>query len=161
MLGMAGAQIYRLRMFARYASTQFALGALLMASAAGLWAAWYRGHFPFAIAGLFNIPFDVGMLLLVNALIVGCRPIARVVCVWPLQMSGLMCYSLYLWHGLIITHYRQSAYTAPTYIGYIAITYLIAWLSYRYIEFGATRDWKALLPARQLSLSRTTAADAR
>jgi peptidoglycan/LPS O-acetylase OafA/YrhL len=128
---------------------QLAIGIMLMGTSMFFWSLWYRGHFTFAVAGLFNLPFDFGLLMTVNALLIGCRPLAAIVCAWPLQMSGLMCYSLYLWHGQIISKYRVSVYTIPTYIGYLFLTYLVSWLSYRYIEFGSVRHWKSLLPSQR------------
>jgi hypothetical protein len=41
----------------------------------------------------------------------------------------------------------ELAYTAPTFLGYLGLVYLVSWLSYRYIEFGAVKEWRALLPS--------------
>jgi len=146
-IGMLSATLFLKRWKLARPLYQLAIGVFLVTASMTLWALWYRGHFTFAAAGLFNLPFDFGILLTVNALLTGCRPVASLICAWPLQMSGLMCYSLYLWHGQIISKYRPSAYTAPTFLGYLGLVYLVSWLSYRYIEFGAVKEWRALLPS--------------
>lgn len=145
-LGMLGAWVFSRRLMLWRPTVQFLCGVSLLVSSAVLWSLWYRGAFVEPLAAFFNIPFDAGLLLTVNALLVGCKPVARLVSIWPLQMSGLMCYSIYLWHAPIISHFRASAYSIFTYVSYVGITYLIAWISYRYIEFGSVSDYRELLP---------------
>jgi peptidoglycan/LPS O-acetylase OafA/YrhL len=146
MLGMLGATLYARRRMTSRPALQLVCGLALLTVTMVLWALWYRGNFPYAIAGFFNVPFDIGMLLVVNAVLVGCSPISRLFSVWPLQMSGMMCYSLYLWHRVIITKLQPTLFTPLSYGAFVVLTYAIAWLSYRYIEFGATPDVKSLLP---------------
>ncbi|WP_116145313.1 acyltransferase [Paraburkholderia sp. BL27I4N3] len=145
-LGMLGAWLFSRRLMLWRPPLQLVCGVALLAASAVLWSLWYRGTFAEPLAALFNIPFDAGLLLTVNALVVGCKPVVRMVSIWPLQMSGLMCYSIYLWHAPIISHFRSSAFSVSTYVAYLSLTYLIAWFSYRYIEFGSVSDYRKLLP---------------
>jgi len=160
MLGMLGAYLYVGRKLVLMPVAQLFIGVGLVSAAMLLWALWYRGNYPYSIAGLFNIPLDIGFLLIVNALLIGCSPISRLISLWPLQMSGLMCYSLYLWHGVIVSKYQPSAYSIPTYLAFLALTYCLSWLTYRYIEFGAHQDWRNLLPSRNRNVTETNVVDA-
>jgi len=159
-LGMLGAYLYVGRKFTSRPVVQFFTGVGFLSVAVLLWALWYRGNYPYAIAGLFNIPLDIGFLLIVNAVAIGCGPISRVISSWPLQMSGLMCYSLYLWHGVIVSKYHSSAYTIPSYTAYLILTYCLSWLTYRYIECGSDKDWRSLLPSRNRNVTEVNGVDA-
>lgn len=68
---------------------------------------------------------------------------------WPLQVLGCMCYSIYAWHGIVMGSMIPSATSmladtmrllAPFTVSILALSAL----SYRYIEFGHARDWRAL-----------------
>ncbi len=54
---------------------------------------------------------------------------------WPVQLAGLMCYSLYLWHGNLRMLFVYD-FTALRIIYYFVFLFSICWISYRYIEFG-------------------------
>lgn len=66
-----------------------------------------------------------------------------------LQMIGMMSYSIYVWHGLVMgslvrtRNVQQLSY-------YIIILGIISWVSYRYVEFGHVRDISQILPARNV-----------
>lgn len=66
----------------------------------------------------------------------------------PLQMIGLMCYSVYIWHFILIPvlHARQDAGHFFTYLFVLSV---ISLFSYFYIEFGHVRDVRRLLPVRE------------
>lgn len=151
LIGMLGACLVVKRRLMTAPHTQFIVGLALVAASTVLWAVWYRGHFAFPIAGFFNLPFDFGLLLTTNALLIGCHKVRQIICFWPLQMAGLMCYSLYLWHGMIITKYRPSAYTAGTYVSYLAITFAVSWLSYSISNSAQPEIGVSYSPARQVT----------
>jgi peptidoglycan/LPS O-acetylase OafA/YrhL len=75
---------------------------------------------------------------------------------WPLQLLGCMCYSIYAWHGIVMNDMipPDTSLLADALRLVAPFTVLIlalSALSYRYIEFGHRRDWKALFllaPAR-------------
>ena len=64
----------------------------------------------------------------------------------PLQWLGMICYSLYLWHGVL----TLNLFTQPAHYDLLpmacnlAVILLVAGLSYRYIEYGWQRDTRAL-----------------
>lgn len=63
---------------------------------------------------------------------------------WPLQLAGLMCYSLYLWHGNLRMLFVYD-FSALRIVYYFVFLFAICWLSYRYIEFG-NKKIEELLP---------------
>ena len=67
----------------------------------------------------------------------------------PVQLLGMMCFSLYAWHEPLLRHIFQGdiapldglARTLPVYLTLLAV---IGALSYRFIEFGRAADWRGL-----------------
>jgi peptidoglycan/LPS O-acetylase OafA/YrhL len=67
----------------------------------------------------------------------------------PIQVMGMMCFSLYVWHEPLLRHVFQAdaaplddlARTLPL---YLFLLLAIAALSYRFIEFGRSANWRAL-----------------
>jgi peptidoglycan/LPS O-acetylase OafA/YrhL len=63
---------------------------------------------------------------------------------WPLQISGLMCYSLYLWHGNLRMYFVYD-FNYVRILYYFIFLYAISWFTYRYIEFG-NKKLKEIIP---------------
>lgn len=68
---------------------------------------------------------------------------------WPLQLLGCMCYSIYAWHGIVMNDMippdaSMLADTMRMLAPFTVLMLALSALSYRYIEFGHRRDWKAL-----------------
>lgn len=63
-----------------------------------------------------------------------------------LQLSGAMCFSLYVWHFVIITHFINRSHHPVDVATFFIMTFALAILSYRFIEFGDVKDWRRLLP---------------
>jgi peptidoglycan/LPS O-acetylase OafA/YrhL len=61
-----------------------------------------------------------------------------------LQLSGMMCYSLYLWHGNMRWFFIMD-YTILRVVCYLFFLFLLSFLTYRYIEFG-NKKLKDILP---------------
>lgn len=66
-----------------------------------------------------------------------------------------MCYSIYAWHGIVMNEMipPEPSHLADTFrvlAPYLFITLALSALSYRYIEFGRERNWRAvfLIPVR-------------
>ncbi|HUN45432.1 MAG TPA: acyltransferase [Stellaceae bacterium] len=67
----------------------------------------------------------------------------------PIQLLGMMCFSLYVWHEPLLRHVFKAdmapldglARTLPAYLGLLLT---VGALSYRYIEFGRVADWRSL-----------------
>lgn len=64
----------------------------------------------------------------------------------PLQLAGMMCYSIYVWHAIAMGHFQPSR-SLHNLLYYIVALSVLCWFSYRYIEFGHVKEWRKLLPA--------------
>lgn len=135
----------------RGAVWKFVGGAVLIYCGMALWTAWLSGRFPSWTAGTFNTLLCVGMLLCTVTLLRSKSSLTRVFTSWPLQMMGLMSYSLYLWHGVIAVKLAPFVTGFWPYIGYLVLTFSISWYTYRYIEFRGVPDWRQLLPVGRFS----------
>ena len=68
----------------------------------------------------------------------------------PLQLIGMMCYSLYVWHVLVIPPVLGPGYTVERLIIYTLILGLVSTFTYRYVEFYYIRDGRSLFrPVRR------------
>ncbi len=66
---------------------------------------------------------------------------------WPLRVLGMMCFSLYIWHGVLMVAMFSTVrwvFTPTIVIHYYLVLLCIAALSYRYIEFGSVSDTRKL-----------------
>ena len=61
-------------------------------------------------------------------------------------VSGMMCFSIYLWHDLVLRRWYGSGrdLSVESVLGVVAITYLLSAFTYRFVEFGHQRDWRVL-----------------
>lgn len=78
-------------------------------------------------------------------------PVGRLLSLRPVVLVGLVSYSFYLWHQPVFVFARLWQYKgglAPHYPLLIALSFLLAWLSWRYVE-APFRDRK-LMPARRM-----------
>ena len=79
----------------------------------------------------------------------GANPLRRVLEIWLLQVLGCMCYSIYAWHGIIMNEMIPPSTSSLTdtlrlLAPFLFVMLALSGLSYRYIEFGRERNWKAL-----------------
>jgi peptidoglycan/LPS O-acetylase OafA/YrhL len=81
-----------------------------------------------------------------------------------IELSGMMCYSLYVWHGVVLIRVDENLVRffpagSPLVNSllrlavYAVIICSISWLSYRYVEFGTVKTWRALIPTTTRSVS--------
>jgi peptidoglycan/LPS O-acetylase OafA/YrhL len=72
---------------------------------------------------------------------------ARLMSARPLQMTGLMCYSLYCWHVPLMNWLRPQEHPEllPEFIILVAG---FSFLTYRFIEFAHVQDIRSLLPQK-------------
>lgn len=55
---------------------------------------------------------------------------------YAVQLIGMMCYSIYIWHYVIYERSVQNIFSAPQFVAYLLLTGIVSFLSYRFIEFG-------------------------
>ncbi len=93
-----------------------------------------------------NIVLDVGFFLVTGSLLGGSlRFIRRIIASWPLQMLGLMCYSVYIWHVVLINPLHATL-DATHFVQYLVVLFLLSFLSYRFIEFGHVKEIRTIMP---------------
>ncbi|MDD5026552.1 MAG: acyltransferase [Candidatus Peribacteraceae bacterium] len=96
-----------------------------------------------------NLLTTIGFgLLLFGLLTSPPRVIRMLVANWPLQLIGMMSYSLYVWHLPPMGILHASA-TPVRLVRYLFLVFVTSFLSYRFIEFGSVKDWRSLLPYRR------------
>jgi peptidoglycan/LPS O-acetylase OafA/YrhL len=124
-------------------------GFIAIGAAMLMWAAWFRLWLPLPYTAFAINLLDVGLFCLLMQLLLGWERIASLVSARVLQLAGMMCYSIYLWHGIVRLKYGTE-YDAGViqYASYLAIVFALSALTYRYVEFGHVREWRALIPAR-------------
>lgn len=147
-LGMFAAHLYTQKTRILPGRIGLLIAAPLMLLGMFLWSRWMVGEFAPWSAALFNVPLDLGMTLGLLVLVTQYERIGSWLAAWPLQLMGLMCYSLYLWHGVAFLKLRPHMDGPGTYAAYLVLVFLISWFTYRYIEFRSVDDWRRLLPAR-------------
>jgi peptidoglycan/LPS O-acetylase OafA/YrhL len=97
---------------------------------------------PAVVAGAWDIGlpvFELGALLLVAAA-VSETSLAKALSVRPLVWIGALSYSLYLWHFPVLWAFHDHNRLLA-----LGVTFLLAWLSYRYIELPFRRRRTASL----------------
>jgi peptidoglycan/LPS O-acetylase OafA/YrhL len=124
---------------------------LLLPGAAIMVGALYLMHHAALVErhSLGTFGFSVGFAFVLLSVLSGVDPLRRVLEVWPLQVLGCMCYSIYAWHGIIMNQMippstSSLADTLRLLAPFLFVMLALSILSYRYIEFGRERNWKAL-----------------
>jgi peptidoglycan/LPS O-acetylase OafA/YrhL len=85
---------------------------------------------------LINTFFQLGFgLLTLSLLHMRKNPISFLFTNKLVQLCGMMCYSLYLWHGNMRMVFMAD-YTPLRIITYLVFLFFLSFLTYRYIEFG-------------------------
>jgi peptidoglycan/LPS O-acetylase OafA/YrhL len=145
LLGMFAAHLYTRGV--RFSVRHLLAGVALMLAGALIWAWRYQGAIPPVSGAIANNFLDDGLTLATLALLTAPLWGARLLEARWLQLLGMMCYSLYLWHGIVLLHYQSSAHAGvPEYLAYLTIVFVLSALTYRYIEFRSASSWSELLP---------------
>lgn len=121
-------------------------GIVILFLAGQLCDAWQLGMLPSIWKPWLATILQVGFFLTSYGLLL--QPagwLARIVACWPLQMAGLMCFSLYVWHSVPI-NFVAGDRSPMALLAYTLLVIPLSWITYRYIEFGKERDWRKLLP---------------
>ena len=103
---------------------------------------------PLSAYPLSPLLLGLGFLLSVGWLLMHARSlIARVLSNRPLQMIGLMSYSLYIWHRVIMRPLHAGESDVRTLI-YFVLLGILCFFSYRFVEFGRVKNVRELLPGK-------------
>lgn len=142
-LGMAACHLFVRRGALRGLIAPIAalLGALLLYLACWTWDLVQLDQLSRSTVPFLYLLTSVGTtLLLLGAVSLKSRLLRFPLTNAPLQLLGKMCYSLYIWHGVLILHLftAPEQYDAVPLTCNILIILTLSALSYRYIEFG----WK-------------------
>ena len=153
-IGMVLASLHHHGHLARHAAQAgpAVAGGILLIVLAVSW----QAYVPVAqVLPVFQSLYQLGLVLLVAGLLAApdawsALPFTN----RPIQVMGMMCYSLYLWHVPLRTPIFHALYAPMDHLAvtlpvYAALVAAIAGLSYRYIEFGRTADWRSLFLVRQ------------
>ena len=91
--------------------------------------------------GFLAVPPVLGTVALILAGERGNSVVPRLLSWKPLAWVGLVSYSAYLWHWPLLAFYRYGHPTISIAVGttIFVLTFLLAWLSYRFIEQPARR----------------------
>ena len=114
--------------------------ALVLLAWAGFYQCQYRGLSMLAMAPLNNV-IDLGFACVLAASLGGRGGMLAAV---PLQVAGMMCYSLYIWHVPVIDAVRPAQGLGAA----LPLLLALSLASYRFVEFGRVADWRALFAWR-------------
>ncbi|WFU39374.1 acyltransferase [Bradyrhizobium sp. CB82] len=136
-------------------------GVLLMIAAI-----YIKDNGPWAVSILYATMFCAGFSMVLLAVLSGAWSANRVFEAWAIQVVGCMCYSIYAWHSSIMVEMippdtSSLKDTLRLSLPYLAIVIALSALSYRYIEFGHQRDWRALFLLRSQKSNELTRASGR
>ena len=141
--GMAIAKLYADRLFPPWASRLFWPGVGLIALSWIGFSQSVHGNWPVVTHGVMNNLLDLGLAMVTLAALAGHRG-GEFLSFRPLQLIGMMCFSLYVWHfplmGILAP--AQGLWVA------CALTATLSVLTYRYVEFGRARAWRDVMPGR-------------
>ena len=124
---------------------RLAIAAVLTLAVFHLWALWTRREIPSVSASLFSLPLNIALTLVLLE-IARFRILRTVVESWGLRLLGMMCYSLYLWHGIVLVRFGEARSTVAGYATYLCAILLLSWFTYRYIEFSHVKSFRDVLP---------------
>jgi len=89
--------------------------------------------------------FQIGFLLLIVGALKNGSFICRICNFWFLRVLGAMCFSIYVWHSLLLTSSYNWNFSNFWNIGaYFIATFILGAISYRFIEFGSEKSAKKL-----------------
>lgn len=92
-----------------------------------------RAHFP----GLGALPACLGTAMIIAASLNRENAVRAALSIGPMVFIGLLSYSLYLWHWPLIalsSYHLERALSVSDAIGVVAVSFGVAYLSWRYVE---------------------------
>ncbi len=120
------------------------LGLLTLWIGCALWDLRATGHLPKAVAPFIGIVVDAGLFAVTCAAIASRGALHRLLASDLLQLPGKMCYSLYVWHAVVLRALIHPGYGVADVALFLVLLAALSAITYRYVEFGHERDWRAL-----------------
>lgn len=140
---------------ARTACTYIGIGVLLVWTGAVFWDLKCLGRLPAWSVAFFNVFFNIGFGFLLWGCIcarnAGGKIANQFLQNYPLQLFGMMCYSIYIWHAVMLHEMLGQRRNVGSIVTYLAVLLLVSVLSYRFIEFNRVKNWRDLLPKKRFS----------
>jgi peptidoglycan/LPS O-acetylase OafA/YrhL len=146
--GMLAAGLYAARVKTGGVARWWAVAtaAVLTIAVCRLWSMSARHEIPVVWASLFSLPLNVAFVLIIQEM-AGWPALAAVFENWTLRLIGMMCYSIYLWHGIVLIRFPETNRLQPgPYSTYLSIVFVLSWFTYRYIEFPRASSYRDVLP---------------
>ena len=120
------------------------LGLLALWTGCALWDLRATGHLPKAVTPFLDIVVDAGLFAITCAAIASRGLLHRLLSSGLLQVPGKMCYSLYVWQGIVLRALIHPDYGLADVALFVVFLAALSATTYRYIEFRHERDWRAL-----------------
>lgn len=122
----------------------FLVGLVLLAVSCTLWDYWTHGHITNRYLPFFNNITQAAFFLIMLALLSLKGGFLRAIFTFrPLQVAGLMCYSLYVWHYIAVRVIMGNSFTVGGLVLFAVVLLVASALTYRFIEFRG-KDTRAL-----------------
>ncbi len=147
-LGICACHLYltRRQEIGRFAYPLVAAGAVLWLASMGLWNLRLAHQLPNAVAPLLGSLTNVGVFALFLGLVCGDTVLVRPLTSVGPRLLGLMCYSIYAWHGLLLSklNYYNTVVaghidqTVCWFIAYAVCLGLFSTTTFVFVEFPGT-----------------------
>lgn len=149
-LGMALAHLMVRRQLGWANGAVAGMGIALVLLSVALWGGWASHQLPFWTIAFGLLPIDIGLFCIIGYAASG-KPQRLLAALEnrPLQLLGMMCFSIYVWHDLIRVHVKPDIHNPFAVSAYLGLTLVISAVTYRFVEFWHVRDWRMLLPAAE------------
>jgi peptidoglycan/LPS O-acetylase OafA/YrhL len=149
-MGMLAAHVFAQRRAQFQSVWWLPVSGVLVALGATLWWYWANKLIPQTTASLCGPLLNVGIFLGFSHLLTvphGSSRLSAMLSARWLQLLGIMCYSVYCWHGIILLKLKPSYMNGVAeYLTYLGITLVLSWFTFRFIEFGHIKKWQDLIP---------------
>lgn len=124
----------------------FLSGLVVLTAGFNAWDYWLLGMAPWTVIPFTNNVFHLGFYLIISSLLAMDKgAIRRLFSNRPMQVTGMMCYSLYVWHmqaKFAVISTKQDLFHILTYLAFV---FAFSALTYRYIEFGGKETGELFL----------------
>lgn len=112
------------------------LGAGFLMASAFLWDLRVQDRLPLAVVPFLNNLAQIGFATMLVAALAPNAVFARVLSVYPLRVLGAMCFSLYLWHVVLLRPaFHVNPFSLEKQVEFWGTLLVLSAFTYRYIEF--------------------------